>query len=167
MSLPKSASNRNGGGHHRSPLCFPRIEVTAPPVEGNNATRTRSISKSSSSSARRGHLAPPRDLLEPPHGHRHAHPLTPPPPRSSHHHQGGRCTTPPVSVSRRGSAAGASHSNTVGSSIRKRASVGGIGLRSRTPSMYQRRGSRRMSNMEQLPFVVRWIIGKSNLHFLN
>lgn len=44
------------------------------------------------------------------------------------------------------------------SSMRRRSLVGPIGLRTRTPSMNQRRSSQRGGTIEQLPFVVRWII---------
>ncbi|KAM3184824.1 hypothetical protein ACTXT7_007589 [Hymenolepis weldensis] len=150
MSISKGTS-RNGGNLRTSPQCFPRIEVTGPPTDsatvGRSSTRTKYSSPLPSQT--RVTLAPPKDVyvpsLHPPHHH---HSLTP-------QSQG----TPPIGGSRRASAIGGSHSITAGSSsFRKRSVVGGIGLRSRTPSIYQRRGSRRMSTMEQLPFVVRWII---------
>ncbi|CDS35777.1 sodium:potassium:calcium exchanger 6 [Echinococcus multilocularis] len=151
MSISKGASHN--GDRRRSSRIFPRIEVTAPPTDNHTAVGESSKTSKTSASIRQGHVASSQDLLEPPHRVHHLlHPLTPPP------HYATKCITPPSSVSRRGSAVKVSHSLTVGSSVRKRASVGGIGLRSRTPSIYQRRGSRRMSAMEQLPFVVRWII---------
>ncbi|EUB59029.1 Sodium/potassium/calcium exchanger 6 [Echinococcus granulosus] len=138
MSISKGASHN--GDRRRSSRIFPRIEVTAPPTDNHTAVGESSTTSKTSASILRGHVAPSQDLLEPPHRVHHLlHPLTPPP------HYATKCITPPSSVSQR-------------SSVRKRASVGGIGLRSRTPSIYQRRGSRRMSAMEQLPFVVRWII---------
>lgn len=162
MSISKGV-NLNGG-HMRSPLCFPRIEVTAPPADSHATDGEKSTASKTAAPMHKRHGVPSHDFLEPPRNVLHSrHPLTPPPhftaPRISYVHAT-PCFTPPVSISRRGSGAGAPHSLTVGSSMRKRASVGGIGLRSRTPSIYQRRGSRRMSAMEQLPFVVRWIIGK-------
>ncbi len=148
MSLPKSTS-RNGA--HRSPLCFPRIEVTAPPADSISATSPPTICG--------GNQLPNRDLLGPPTGRpcRMTPSLSPSGARWSPQ----RTMSPsPTGLSRRGSSYGWPPSHTATSSFRKRSLVGGIGLRTRTPSMHQRRGSRRMSAMEQLPFVVRWIIGK-------
>nr|CDS30513.1 sodium:potassium:calcium exchanger 6 [Hymenolepis microstoma] len=151
MSISKRTSH-NGGNLRTSLQCFPRIEVTGPPTDGITSGRSSTLTKSPSPlpGPTKVTLAPPKDphvssLLPSQHPH---HSLTPQP-------QG----TPPICVSRRASAIGGSHSMTAGSSsFRKRSVVGGIGLRSRTPSIYQRRGSRRMSTMDQLPFVVRWII---------
>nr|VZI52136.1 unnamed protein product [Spirometra erinaceieuropaei] len=64
-------------------------------------------------------------------------------------------------TSRRGSqitSEAAGVSSRLPSSMRRRSLVGPIGLRTRTPSMNQRRGSQRTGTIEQLPFVVRWII---------
>lgn len=141
-----------------SPQCFPRIEVTGPPTDVATTTRSSTHTKSPSPPVilTKATLAPPRDPYVLPwihshHSHPHSRQSSTPQPQG----------TPPAGLSRRASAVGGSHSNTVNSSsFRKRSVVGGIGLRSRTPSIYQRRGSRRMSTMEQLPFVVRWIIGK-------
>ncbi|VDD82899.1 unnamed protein product [Mesocestoides corti] len=154
-----TASTRNG--NRRSPLGFPRIEVTSPPVE-SSATRPPSISKTPS--LHQSYLAPPRDFLDLPQRHpRLIHPLTPPhsPTLKTDRSSLQRTLTPPVTFLGHGPALGGSNSATVASSFRKRASVGGIGLRTRTPSMSQRRGSRRMSTMEQLPFIVRWIIANA------
>lgn len=147
-------TNHNSGHSRSSPQGVPRIEVTGPTTDAGTTGRSSTLTESSAQAPNRVTLAPPKDLRVLPNHH---HPPTPQLPLAA-------TTTPPVGASRRSSVVGVSHSITAGSSsFRKRGSVGGIGLRSRTSSMHQSRRSRLTGNIEQLPFVVRWIIGKDLL----
>ncbi|KAM7533130.1 hypothetical protein Aperf_G00000126061 [Anoplocephala perfoliata] len=149
--ISKGPTNRNGGHLSNSTKSVPRIEVTGPSTEIGTIGQSSSTSRPPNQTPNRVTLAPPKESYVPSH---HLHPYHYPHATQSPLTGG---LTPPVGVS--SSAAGGSHSITTGSSsFRKRASVGGIGRRSRNSSFYQSRRSRRTSTIDQLPFVVRWII---------
>ncbi len=131
----------------------PRIKVTSPDGHFSN---TSGLSRTSST---RGdhHLRPPASTR---YSFRATRPSTP----GGGAGVGGQASQSSRRSSTGGTTAGGG-ATTSASAARKRRLVGGIGLRTRTPSMHARRGSRPMSTMAHLPFVVRWIIGRLQFFF--